>query len=72
MNTPLLLTHAEDDYRVDIEQSAELYMALRTKGKPVKMVRFPSGGHDISRSGKPSLRVERLEYIADWIDEYLK
>ncbi|MEP6775916.1 MAG: S9 family peptidase [Chloroflexota bacterium] len=72
MNTPLLLTHAEDDYRVDIEQSAELYMALRTKGKPVKMVRFPSGGHDISRSGKPSLRVERMEYIADWIDEYLK
>jgi dipeptidyl aminopeptidase/acylaminoacyl peptidase len=72
MNTPLLLTHSEDDYRVDIEQSAELYMALRTKGKPVKMVRFPSGGHDISRSGKPSLRIERLEYIADWIDEYLK
>ena len=72
MNTPLLLTHSEDDYRVDIEQSAELYMALRTKSKPVKMVRFPSGGHDISRSGKPSLRIERLEYIADWIDEHLK
>ncbi len=71
MQTPLLLTHAEDDYRVDIEQSAELYMALRTRGKTVKMVRFPSGGHDVSRSGKPTLRMERMEYIADWIDQYI-
>lgn len=70
MHTPLLLTHAEDDFRVDIEQSAELYMALRTMGRTVKMVRFPSGGHDISRSGKPSLRIERLQHIADWIDQY--
>lgn len=71
MVTPLLLTHAEDDFRVDIEQSAELYMALRTSGKTVKMVRFPSGGHDISRSGKPSLRMERMEYIAEWIEQYV-
>ncbi|MGA7730926.1 MAG: S9 family peptidase [Chloroflexia bacterium] len=71
MHTPLLLTHAEDDFRVDIEQSAELYMALRTMGRTVKMIRFPSGGHDISRSGKPSLRIERLEYIAEWIDQYI-
>jgi acylaminoacyl-peptidase len=71
IETPLLLTHAEDDYRVDIEQSAELYMALKVLGKKVKMVRLPSGGHDVSRSGKPSLRVERLDYIADWIDEHM-
>jgi dipeptidyl aminopeptidase/acylaminoacyl peptidase len=72
IETPLLLTHAEDDYRVDIEQSAELYMALKVLGKTVKMVRFPSGGHDVSRSGKPTLRVERLEHIAGWIDRYTK
>jgi dipeptidyl aminopeptidase/acylaminoacyl peptidase len=72
IETPLLLTHAEDDYRVDIEQSAELYIALKVLGKTVKMVRFPSGGHDVSRSGKPSLRVERLEHIADWIDLYTR
>ncbi|MEO5951378.1 MAG: S9 family peptidase, partial [Chloroflexia bacterium] len=72
METPLLLTHAEDDFRVDIEQSAEIYMALRTSGKTVKMVRFPSGGHDISRSGKPSLRVERMEYILEWIEQFVE
>jgi dipeptidyl aminopeptidase/acylaminoacyl peptidase len=72
VETPLLLTHAEDDYRVDIEQSAEMYIALKILGKTVKMVRFPSGGHDVSRSGKPSLRVERLRHIADWIDLHTK
>ncbi|HET9493501.1 MAG TPA: S9 family peptidase, partial [Chloroflexia bacterium] len=72
VETPLLLTHAEDDYRVDIEQAAELYMALKVLGKTVTMVRFPSGGHDVSRSGKPSLRVDRLQHIADWIDKYTK
>ncbi|MEO8285625.1 MAG: S9 family peptidase [Chloroflexota bacterium] len=72
MHTPLLLTHAEDDFRVNIEQADELYHALKVLKRTVKMVRFPSGGHDISRSGKPSLRVERIEHIADWFDEYLK
>jgi dipeptidyl aminopeptidase/acylaminoacyl peptidase len=72
MHTPLLLTHAEDDYRVAIEQADELYRALKVLKRNVKMVRFPSGGHDVSRTGKPSLRVERLEHIAAWFDEYLK
>jgi dipeptidyl aminopeptidase/acylaminoacyl peptidase len=72
MHTPLLITHAEDDYRVAIEQADELYRALKVLKRTVKMVRFPSGGHDISRSGKPSLRVERLEQIAGWFDQYLK
>jgi dipeptidyl aminopeptidase/acylaminoacyl peptidase len=71
MHTPLLLTHAEDDYRVAIEQADELYRALKVRGRTVKMVRFPSGGHDISRSGKPSLRIERIEHIAGWFDTYM-
>lgn len=72
MHTPLLITHAEDDYRVAIEQADELYRSLKVLKRNVKMVRFPSGGHDISRTGKPSLRVERLQHIAAWFDEYLK
>jgi dipeptidyl aminopeptidase/acylaminoacyl peptidase len=72
MHTPLLLTHAEDDLRVNVEQAEQLYTALKVLKRDVKMVRFPSGGHDLSRSGKPSLRVERLEHIAGWFDKYLK
>jgi dipeptidyl aminopeptidase/acylaminoacyl peptidase len=72
MHTPLLLTHAMDDYRVEIEQADELYRALKVLGRTVKLVLFPSGGHDVSRTGKPSLKVERLQHIADWFDEYLR
>jgi dipeptidyl aminopeptidase/acylaminoacyl peptidase len=71
MHTPLLITHAIDDYRVEIEQADELYRALKVLGRTVKLVLFPSGGHDVSRTGKPSLKAERLQHIADWFDEYL-
>jgi len=72
MHTPLLLTHAIDDYRVEIEQADELYRALKVLDLTVKLVLFPSGGHDVSRTGKPSLKAERLQHIADWLDEYLR
>jgi dipeptidyl aminopeptidase/acylaminoacyl peptidase len=72
ITTPLLLTHAEDDLRCNVEQAQQMYMALKVRKKPVKLVLFPSGGHDISRTGKPSYRVERLQQIADWYDAYLK
>ncbi|MBF6612733.1 MAG: S9 family peptidase [Chloroflexi bacterium] len=73
MRTPLLITHAEDDYRVNIEQADELFTALKYLKRDVEMLRFPvgAGGHDLSRSGKPSLRIERLEGILSWFDKYL-
>jgi dipeptidyl aminopeptidase/acylaminoacyl peptidase len=35
------------------------------------MVRFPDESHELSRSGQPWHRVERLENIASWFDKYL-
>jgi dipeptidyl aminopeptidase/acylaminoacyl peptidase len=72
INTPLLLTHAEDDLRCNLEQAEQMYMALKVQKKPVKMVLFPSGGHDVSRTGKPSIRVARLKHISEWFDTYLQ
>lgn len=72
IHTPLLITHAEDDLRTNIEQGDQMYTALKVLKREVKMLRFPSGGHDISRTGKPSLRVERLGHILDWFDQHLK
>jgi dipeptidyl aminopeptidase/acylaminoacyl peptidase len=34
------------------------------------MVRFPGESHELSRSGQPGHRVERLENIIDWFDKY--
>jgi dipeptidyl aminopeptidase/acylaminoacyl peptidase len=35
------------------------------------MVRFPGESHELSRSGKPVHRVERLDHIVGWFDKYL-
>jgi dipeptidyl aminopeptidase/acylaminoacyl peptidase len=35
------------------------------------MVRFPEESHELSRSGKPWHRVERLQHIVGWFDQWL-
>jgi len=35
------------------------------------MVRFPDESHELSRSGRPWHRVERLQHIVGWFDLYL-
>lgn len=72
METPLLLIHSENDYRVPIEQAEQLFAQLRRKGVPVKMVRYPGEGHELSRSGDPVRRIHRLNAIMDWFNEYIQ
>ena len=45
--------------------------ALKYRKKETKFVRFPEANHELSRSGKPTLRINRLEYIRDWFVKYL-
>jgi acylaminoacyl-peptidase len=71
MRTPLLLLHSELDLRCPISQAEELFGALRLLGRDVEMVRFPGESHDLSRSGRPDRRVERLNRIAGWFERYL-
>jgi dipeptidyl aminopeptidase/acylaminoacyl peptidase len=37
----------------------------------VDLVRFPEESHNLSRSGRPDRRVERLDRIVGWFDSYL-
>jgi dipeptidyl aminopeptidase/acylaminoacyl peptidase len=39
--------------------------------REVRFVRFPGENHELSRSGKPSHRVQRFGYILDWFAEKL-
>jgi dipeptidyl aminopeptidase/acylaminoacyl peptidase len=72
MRTPLLLIHNEQDLRCPIEQAEQLFVQLRRMGKTeVEMVRFPEESHNLSRSGRPDRRIERLERIFGWFDKYL-
>lgn len=72
IQTPLLIIHSELDFRVPISQAEELYLHLKRQGKEVVFVRYPNEGHELSRSGQPIHRVDRLNRIVDWFDRYIK
>jgi dipeptidyl aminopeptidase/acylaminoacyl peptidase len=71
VKTPLLIIHSEQDMRCPIEQGEQFYVALKKLKKEVEMVRFPGSNHELSRSGKPVLRVARLNQILRWFDKYI-
>ncbi len=71
IETPLLILHGEKDYRCPIEQAEQLFIALKKQKKTTKFVRFPESNHELSRSGKPTLRISRLNYINNWFIDYL-
>ena len=71
ITTPLLLIHAENDFRVPIEQAEQLFAWVRRAGDtPIHMLRYPRDGHELSRSGEPGHRVSRLTEMVDWFDRY--
>ncbi|MBC8098968.1 MAG: S9 family peptidase [Armatimonadetes bacterium] len=70
IKTPLLLLHAENDYRVPISEAEQLFGYLRRMGVPTALVRFPRDGHELTRSGEPEHRLEHLKQMLDWFETY--
>jgi len=72
VTTPLMLIEGEADMRTPPADGGEqMFRALKYLHKPTVMVRFPDETHELSRSGKPWHRVERLRHIVGWFDVYL-
>ena len=71
MEVPVLIIHSDDDHRVAVEQAEQLFVSLKRLGREVVFARFPGEGHDLSRSGRPEHRVERLNLIHDWFKKHL-
>ena len=69
MKTPLLLIHAEQDYRCPIEQAEQLFAGLFRLKRVVEFVRFPGESHEIKG---PKHIMERLQHTVRWFDRYLK
>ncbi len=71
--TPLMLIEGEADLRTPPGPGGEtMFRAYKFMKKPTVMVRFPGETHELSRSGQPWHRVERLEHIVNWFDKYLQ
>lgn len=71
IRTPLLIQHAERDLRCPVTQAEELFAALRSLRRPVRLMRVPEEDHELTRSGTPFRRVENVERIRDWFVHYL-
>jgi dipeptidyl aminopeptidase/acylaminoacyl peptidase len=71
VTTPLLILHSEQDMRCPMEQAEQLFVLLKALDKETELVRFPGANHNLSRGGRPVLRVERLRRILGWFHRYL-
>ncbi|MCW4050725.1 MAG: S9 family peptidase [Candidatus Bathyarchaeota archaeon] len=71
VKTPCLIIHSEKDYRCPMAEAEQWFTALKLNGVPTELIRFPDENHELSRSGKPKHREERLEHILRWFKEYL-
>ena len=69
VNTPLLITHGEQDRRVPIAQAEQYYRSLKRLGKEVVLVRYPRAGHGIS---EPNHQIDLVTRQLGWFDQHLK
>jgi dipeptidyl aminopeptidase/acylaminoacyl peptidase len=73
VTTPTMYVLGDQDYRTPPADGGEMmFRALKYRKIPTVMVRFPRESHELSRSGEPRHRVERLQHIVGWMDQWLQ
>lgn len=72
IHTPIMFVLGESDSRTPPDSGGEqIFRALKYMKRPTAMVMFPRETHELSRSGEPWHRVERLDYIVGWFDKWM-
>ncbi|MFW6198902.1 MAG: alpha/beta hydrolase family protein, partial [Acidobacteriota bacterium] len=73
IDTPTLFLAGEQDWRVPLSQSEQMYTQLRRRmidgGPPTALIIYPDESHGISR---PSFQIDRWRRYAAWYDRYVK
>ena len=73
VTTPTMFVLGDQDYRTPPADGGEMmFRALKYRRIPTVMVRFPRENHELSRSGEPKHRIERLQHIVGWMDQWLQ
>ncbi|KPJ87206.1 MAG: peptidase S9, partial [Gemmatimonas sp. SG8_17] len=67
--TPTLIMGGEDDWNVPIQNSEQLYQALKRLGRETQLVVYPGQSHGLR---VPSYQKDRLERYLAWYDKYVK
>jgi len=67
VETPLLVTAGENDWRCPPTQAEQLYVSVRKQGVPAKLVVYQGESHS---PGDPDSATHRLDTIAEWFDRF--
>jgi dipeptidyl aminopeptidase/acylaminoacyl peptidase len=67
--TPTLVVHGQNDYRLDVSEGFQLFTTLQRLKVPSKMLYFPDEGHWVLKPQN-----SRLWYktVNDWVDQWCK
>lgn len=68
VKTPLMITHGERDFRVNIQQGEQYYRALKKRGVEVVFYRYPREGHGIQ---EPNHVIDLTQRQLEWFDSHL-
>lgn len=71
IETPILIVHAEDDIRVPVEQSEQLFSYIKRQNKTARLVRIPECTHVMLQNGAPDKKQARLAAMLDWLQTHL-
>ena len=69
ITTPTLWMGGEVDWNVPINNSEQMYIAMKRLGQETQLVVYPDEHHGIRR---PSFQKDRFERWISWFDRYLK
>lgn len=70
--TPTLFIHGEKDYRCSMQEAFQMFSALKIHGCPAKLCLFEGENHELSRSGRPKQRLQRLIEMREWFEQYVQ
>lgn len=72
IQTPLLLLHADTDFRTTIATAEALYRAMKVLNKEVEFVRYPREGHELTRAGEPAHRIDHLLRTVEFFERQIR
>lgn len=69
VTTPTMVIGGHEDWNVPIQNSEQLYQALKRRGLETQLVVYPGEHHGIRR---PAFQRDRYERFLGWFDKYVK
>jgi dipeptidyl aminopeptidase/acylaminoacyl peptidase len=68
ISAPLFIIAGDNDERVPLTESIQMYVSLKNKGLPVELLRFPDEGHGVT---KLTNKIEAYSRIIKWLKEVI-